>query len=690
MTIARKGLVLIAVLLIAQSVFLITLVAVRQEQPGSESVEADRPAALKLRENAMTAQKADSVREAQARTERLLFLGLLASAIVALGLAILLQTRIIRRLRWLRNNAAPIHENSPSFSIAGDDELIEGGAAVREAGKEVARAKLIRDNTERLSRLNDAQAELMALSPDLPRMLDTIASSARELTGADGAVVEVAEGKEMVSRAAVGSARDNLGIRVPIEGSLSGFCYEANRRVICDDSEKDPRVNLEACRKVGARSLLAVPLNQKARPWGVLKVISSQSSAFGPSVVDTVELLARSFSGALANASMYQIQMMEAEERSAELESLRQRFEIFMDHMPVLAYIKDFDGRYVYVNPAMHSAMSQRGAHEPLGILAEDWMPRDVAEEIQRQDREILESEKPFESKGTTYVELPPSHFMLLRFPIIERDGRRFLGGISVDVSDRIEAENEVRRLNEELEQRVKLRTSELEAANRELEAFAYSVSHDLRTPLRAVKGYARMFDEDFGGTLSPEGARLLGVIRQNAELMGELIDALLRLSRLSRQPLRLTTVDATRLVQEVFGALAEASGGVQPQLDLEPLPAVRADAALLRQVFTNLLANAIKFSALRKEPRIGVSSRAVDGEIVFRVRDNGVGFDMNDADRVFGVFQRLHRHDEFEGTGVGLAIVERIVARHGGRVWAEGARDKGASFHFSIPENRE
>ena len=133
MTIARKGLVLIAVLLIAQSVFLITLVAVRQEQPGSESVEADRPAALKLRENAMTAQKADSVREAQARTERLLFLGLLASAIVALGLAILLQTRIIRRLRWLRNNAAPIHENSPSFSIAGDDELIEGGAAVREA-----------------------------------------------------------------------------------------------------------------------------------------------------------------------------------------------------------------------------------------------------------------------------------------------------------------------------------------------------------------------------------------------------------------------------------------------------------------------------------------------------------------------------------------------------------------------------
>jgi signal transduction histidine kinase len=234
-----------------------------------------------------------------------------------------------------------------------------------------------------------------------------------------------------------------------------------------------------------------------------------------------------------------------------------------------------------------------------------------------------------------------------------------------------------------ELEERVRARTAELEATNRELESFSYSVSHDLRAPLRAVDGYARMLEEDYRERLDDEGRRLLAVVRDSAARMGRLIDDLLAFSRLGRQAPAARPVDMATLAAEVAN---EVRGDSRAAIEIGALPAAHADPAMLKQVWLNLIGNAVKYSAKRADARVEIRGREEPRELVYSVRDNGVGFDMRYAAKLYGVFQRLHRADEFPGTGVGLAIVQRIVTRHGGRVWAEGKPGQGACFHFSLP----
>jgi signal transduction histidine kinase len=234
-----------------------------------------------------------------------------------------------------------------------------------------------------------------------------------------------------------------------------------------------------------------------------------------------------------------------------------------------------------------------------------------------------------------------------------------------------------------ELESRVQARTAELEATNRELESFSYSVSHDLRAPLRAVDGYARMLEEDYSARLDEEGRRLLGVVRGASTRMGQLIDDLLAFSQLGRQTPVRRTFDMTALAREVVGELNSERAA---RVELAALPAASADPALLKQVWSNLVGNALKYSSKSKDPRVEIGARTEAAENVYWVRDNGVGFDPRYAAKLFGVFQRLHRAEEFPGTGVGLAIVQRVVTRHGGRVWAESALGEGACFYFSLP----
>lgn len=257
-----------------------------------------------------------------------------------------------------------------------------------------------------------------------------------------------------------------------------------------------------------------------------------------------------------------------------------------------------------------------------------------------------------------------------------------FLTAVVRDISERYRSEARIRQLNEELRKQVE----QLAAANRELESFTYSVSHDLRAPLRAVDGFAGIIEEDYGARLDPEARRLLAVIRGNSRRMGQLIDDLLAFSRLGRAQVARTRVDMTALVAEVVAEMRAAGETGAAEFALAPLPACAGDGALLRQVWVNLLANALKFSQRRAAPRIEVGGRAERAENVYFVSDNGVGFDMAHAGQLFGVFQRLHRNDEFPGTGVGLAIVHRVIEKHGGRVWAEGRVDAGATFHFSLP----
>lgn len=247
-----------------------------------------------------------------------------------------------------------------------------------------------------------------------------------------------------------------------------------------------------------------------------------------------------------------------------------------------------------------------------------------------------------------------------------------------------------VQRQAEELERRVRERTSELEQrtvqlelANKELESFSYTVSHDLRTPLRAVDGFARIFEEDYGDKVDGEGRRLLGVIRDSSQRMGTLIDDLLAFSMLGRQALHPVELDMGALAGEAWAELVDASPAT---FLLAPLARARGDRALLRQVWSNLLSNALKYSAKRPAPVITVTSERREDELVYCVADNGAGFDPRYYTKLFGVFQRLHAASEFAGTGVGLATVQRIVARHGGRVWAESEVGAGAKFYFSLP----
>ena len=244
----------------------------------------------------------------------------------------------------------------------------------------------------------------------------------------------------------------------------------------------------------------------------------------------------------------------------------------------------------------------------------------------------------------------------------------------------------QLRTLNQELEQRVRDRTQELQAANADLESFSYSVSHDLRAPLRVVDGYCQMFMDEFGTGIAPEGREILAKARAGATRMNQLIDDLLRLARFSRQPLNTRPVEMGALVKRVATNLQEQLQGRSVQVEIGELPDCVADAALLEQVFTNLLSNALKFTAGRPDARIEVNARCEGAEQVYFVKDNGVGFDMRYAERLFGVFQRLHSQTEFAGTGIGLSIVHRIIRRHGGRTWAEGALQQGATFYFSLP----
>lgn len=413
-----------------------------------------------------------------------------------------------------------------------------------------------------------------------------------------------------------------------------------------------------------------------------------------------------------------------SERKENELKIIRmgQHYQALIEKAPDGIVLINADGSFKFVSPSARKMFGYSDSDEILFNPSDFTHPEDLSsvltllQDLMENPTEVQTLQYRFCDKNKTWRWVESTFSNLLADPSVEAIVINFR-----DITDRKLAEEEINKLNLELEQKVIERTNELknqsqelinnqkallnlvedlnekseelskkseqlQLANKELETFSYSVSHDLRAPLRAINGFVKILLEDNEDKLDEEGKRICNIIETNALKMGQLIDDLLSFSRLGRSEIRQMTVDMDNLVQQTFSELVQNETKKRINFNLGKLPKATCDLNLIRQVWTNLLSNAIKYSSLNEEINIQIGASTNDNEIVYFVRDNGIGFDMNYVHKLFGVFQRLHNMKEFDGTGVGLAIVQQIVHRHGGRVWAEGNIGKGAIFYFSLP----
>ena len=393
---------------------------------------------------------------------------------------------------------------------------------------------------------------------------------------------------------------------------------------------------------------------------------------------------------ALVSAARSRIALLRSETARLHSDETAQRLLQAIDATSAVIYMRDRDGKYLLVNRRYEELFGVR-RREIMGLTDHDLFAPEVADAFRANDLKALAQGSAIQTEEIAPHADGPHTYITVKYPLTDAAGRQYaICGISTDITDLKRAEAEARRLNSSLEARVRERTAELEASTRELDAFAYSVSHDLRAPLRAVAGFSELLLEEHADALDATGRDYLDRVISATARMSRLIDDLLTLSRATRSEPAWRQVDLTGIAHRVLADLeaTDADPDRRTQIVVDEGMTATGDAALLELALQNLLANAWKFTAKQDKALIHVGSQPMpDGRRAFFVRDTGAGFDMRYADKLFVPFQRLHSREEFAGSGIGLAIVGRIIARHGGRIWAEGHPERGAVFRFVLPD---
>lgn len=375
------------------------------------------------------------------------------------------------------------------------------------------------------------------------------------------------------------------------------------------------------------------------------------------------------------------------EQKQAE-ESLRrseERFRLAVENTPGIFLIYDSELRIRYINNYGVMVVG-RPLEEIVGKTDDELFPDGIMSAYTTGLKRAVETCSIQVVEGSFSTMAGNFSTIATFVPILNEDGQLLqVLATGLDISARRQAEEEVHRLNAELEQRVIERTAQLEATNMELEAFSYSVSHDLRAPLRTISSFSNILMQDYAQQVDDHMRHYLKRMRDNAQQMAQLIDDLLALSRLGRQPLQKQAIELSQVVSQALTSLQDDISNRSIDIQINSLPTCNGDPALLKQVYINLIANALKFTRPREAAQIEIGYDVQGEKAIYFVKDNGVGFDMHYADQLFAVFQRLHRADEFEGTGIGLAIAQRIIHRHGGHIWAQSEKDQGAQFYFTL-----
>lgn len=546
------------------------------------------------------------------------------------------------------------------------------------------------DRTERLVQRERENLRLALAARDAisraPRqtavVLEVIAEQSRALLQASGAAVALIHGSNVRYCAGGGTASGLDGLEVPSESSLI-TSLDGGGAVIIDELSAGASLEPPVRRVMGNVPCAIVPLRSEEVSLGAIVVFGRVGEKLTSQHLDLLQVIASTAADSLVQAREAEASRLMLVEQAGEIEILQEQFRAFMTNIPAAAFIQDDSQRYVYATP---------GAVRFFGRPLEEVLGMRTAEIFPPETVRLLERHAAGDGSGTDSETLRLDHggdsiyWLLLRFPIRIAGNRSFTGGVAFDITAQKRIEEQVVRLNETLESRVASRTEALKLANAELEAFTYSVSHDLRAPLRAVSGYSRILEEDYGGVLDDTGKGFLRTIVAEAQRMGTLIDDLLAFSRVGRNAIRPLELDVSALIREVFEEVRGQNPGRDMELGCGDLPPALADRGTIRQVLVNLLSNAAKYAKREGVIRIEAGAEPEGEFTTYWIRDFGVGFDMHYSDKLFGVFQRLHGSEEFEGTGVGLAIVDRIIRRHAGRVWAEGAVGEGATFYFTLP----